>query len=65
MSSYFRRSALWSAILANLLSSIAFVIAYALSANLWLLLPAGIFAVAALALFLLEQQFARRAERAP
>jgi hypothetical protein len=51
---------MWLSIAANWLSAVSFLVAYVLSANLWLLLPSGIFALAGVALLLVWQRLGKR-----
>jgi hypothetical protein len=45
---------------ANWLSAASFLVAYLLSANVWLLIPSGIFAVAGVALWLVWHRLGKR-----
>ncbi len=51
---------MWFSIGANWISAVSFLIAYALSANIWLLIPSGIFAVAGVVLLLVWQHLGKR-----
>ncbi len=53
-------SALWMSVAANWLSAASFLVAYLLSANVWLLIPSGIFAVAGVALWLVWHRLGKR-----
>lgn len=59
------RSAIWISIGANWLSAVSFLVAYALSANLWLLVPSGIFALAGIVLLLVWQSLGKRLQAEP
>jgi hypothetical protein len=56
---------MWISIGANWLSAVSFLVAYALSANLWLLVPSGIFALAGIVLLLVWQSLGKRLQAEP
>ncbi len=56
---------MWLSIAANWLSAASFLIAYALSANIWLLVPSAIFALAGIALLAVWQHLGKRLRAEP
>lgn len=56
---------MWMSIVANWLSAASFLVAYALSANLWLLIPSGIFVLAGVVLLLVWNHLGKRLQAEP